>query len=476
MANIIYTTEGPNLRVPGLPYEDPFDKVKPVVLDAVPSEREIIDLIAQSDASTLVNPWSVSVVKGFQAYIPTTYRRITRDMPAEMKQELFGDENQALPESLSILLQLQTELDSKAATIDAATINRRRDLGTVVNKAHLVNRLYLIGRLYGHFPEMEYPMLFGGLTDPETWDVALTDMKLTFVEFMKSIPLGGRVYETYVKKPELSDAEIQRRYPYLEWLKQKLGDNLSGVLLYGSAARSDNPEQYSDFDNWVKVRDIRAAHEVLRGTCPVVVGNDVVENRACLEIPGAKHLGIHVSLDDPAYQHKHIRFLHDSREFLLHTQVLCGEFPFPLVEQDEVVERGLSQAHSKLKSIAGSLNWAYFSPERLVGKPALYEFIVKNIRFFLQHSLNAIVEPNFRDKQTLDALLAERGLRVPKYADDLEHIRASLVYATRAVFFLQEELITKHKPNFDFVGDAQQYKPSEDIEKLWDILPMSDPS
>jgi hypothetical protein len=47
------------------------------------------------------------------------------------------------------------------------------------------------------------------------------------------------------------------------------------------------------------------------------------------------------------------------------------------------------------------------------------------------------------------------------------------LYATRAVFFLQDELIRGHKPNFSFVGDEQAYKPSQDIERLWDILPTS---
>jgi hypothetical protein len=209
------------------------------------------------------------------------------------------------------------------------------------------------------------------------------------------------------------------------------------------------------------VRDVGRAHKALAGTCPVVIDGRVVEMRGCEaeEPEGSKHVGIHIFPDSEEYIIRHIKFLHDSREFLEHTRVLYGDFPFIKVRQDEVVERGISQAYLKLKTIAGSLNWAYSAPEKILGKPSLFEFIVKNVRFFLQHSLNAIDEPRFRGKDELNELLAQRGLRIPEYRPDLAHIRHSLLYAMVAVLQLQKEFIQAgRKPNLAFLTERRRFE------------------
>jgi hypothetical protein len=460
MANVLFEDRGKNFQVPGLPYEETFNFVRPVILDAVPTIPNLENLLAESDCDTLTNPWSLPVIRGFQAYIPTTFKRVTQNMPPEMLGDYFGIEAGWVPEQERILLQLQTEIEAKAATIDAAIIHGRRELGTVVNKAHLLNRIYNIGRIYGHLQEREdAPFLFGDLTDSTTWDSALSDMKIQFMEYLMEVPQGTRRHAKRTRKVEVSQKELHEKYIYVEWLKEVLGDNLLGVLCYGSATRTDDPAGYNDFDNWVRVRNVRAAHKVLAGTCPSVIDGKVEEFTAGehVEPNGAKHLGIHIFPESEEYALRHIKFLHDSREFLNHTRVLYGEFPFIKVAQDEVIERGISQAYLKLKTIAGALNWAYSSPEKIRGKPSLFEFIVKNTRFFLQHSLNATEEPRFRDKTELNKLLAERGLHIPQYDDNLGHIRHSLLYAMTSVLTLQREFIDSgRQPQLDFLVDRKR--------------------
>ena len=263
MANVIFEARGQNYQVPGLPYEETFRYVRPVLLDDVPTIADLERLLGEADAETLTNPWSLPVVRGFQAYIPTTFKRVTHGMPPELLTELFGVEETWVPEAERVLLQLQTEIEAKAATIDAAIIHGRRELGTVVNKAHLLNRIYRIGSIYGHLKEREYPFLFGDLRDETTWDEALSAMKRQFIEYMMEVPQGERRHEKRIRKVEVSAADLQEKYVYIDWLKDKLGDDLIGVLLYGSAARTDDPEGYSDFDNWVRVRDVERAHRVL---------------------------------------------------------------------------------------------------------------------------------------------------------------------------------------------------------------------
>ena len=461
MVNILFEDIGPNFQVPGLPYEDMYSRVRPLVLDGIPTTKELADLLESTDSDTLTNPWSVTVLRGFRDYIPTTFKRTTGTMSPQMLSELFGIDTNWVPECDRVLLQLQTEIEAKAATIDAAIVHYRRELGTVVNKAHLLNRLYMIGRIYGHLKEREYPFLFGDLTNERTWDAALSDMKYQFMEYMMEIPQGMRRHTKKIRKTETSKKEVADRFIYVEWLKQKLGDDLVAVLLYGSAARTENPEEYHDFDNWVRVMDVRKAHRLLAGTCPVVYEGRVVNGKDIEDAegeypPGAKPVGIHIFPDNEEYIIRHIKFLHDSREFLKHTRVLYGEFPFIKVGQDEVIERGLSQAYMKLKTIAGSLNWAYVTPEKIMKKPSLFEFIVKNVRFFLQHTLNATEGPAFRDKHELNARLADRGLYIPEYRKELEYVRESLLYAMVSVLQLQKEFIESgRKPNLGFLGEKR---------------------
>jgi predicted nucleotidyltransferase len=453
MARIIHETLGRNYQVPGLPYDQAFIYVRPILFDDVPSMEEISRSLAEVSIDTLVNPWSLQVIKGFRDYIPTTFKRITNGMAAPQLEELFGVDRNWVPEADRILLQLQTETEAKGATLDAAIIHNRRELGTVVNKAHVLNRLYMIGRIYGHLKERDYPFLFGDLMDETKWDDALSQMKLQFIEYLRELPLGSRTYRIQTRKADVGTAEL-REYPFIEWLQRKLGDNFLGALLYGSAARTNDPSKFNDYDNWVRVRDVSAAHRALRGTKPEVVDGRVIEG-GDEGIPGAKHLGIHLFPEEDEYLYRHILFLHDSKEFRKHTRVLYGEFPFPRVQMDEVVERGVSHAYVKLKTIAGSLNWAYNAPEEIIGKPSLFEFIVKNLRFFKQHSLNAMGTPKFRDKQELDALLAQEGLAIPPYKPDAQYIRESLVYALHSVLRLQKAFLEYDRvPKFDFVARA----------------------
>jgi len=467
MANILYETIGRNYQVPGLPYEEKFEYVKPVVFDDVPTRKDVVDLLSTADSKTLVNPWSLQVIRGFRDYLPTTFKRITHKMPSDTLEELFGVDANWIPESDRILLQLQCETEAKGATLDAAIVHDRMSLGTVVNKAHTLNRLYMIGRLYGHLNERPgYPFLFGDLSDKTTWHDALSDMKLQFIDYIREMPLGSTRYKIRTRKADVGADEI-KDYPFIEWFKQKLGDNFMGALLYGSAARTKDPALYSDFDNWVRVHDVQAAHKVLRGTCPAVLDGKVVEGDAS-HAPGAKHLGVHLFPEDDEYLFRHILFLHDSKEFRKHTRILYGQFPFPVQPMEEIIERGLSHAHLKLKTIAGSLNWGYSAPEKIVGSPNLFEFIAKNKRFFLQNMLNAIATPQFRDKQVLDALLRTRGMEVQKYRDDPDYIREALISTFIDTFALQKEFVAYSRtPKLDFLGHTSV---AADPAGHWDRL------
>ena len=460
MNKVIYDNVGPSKKIPGIPYEDRFSLVRSIIFGNIPSPKELEAILAETTDEVMITPWSLDVVHGFRDYVPTTFRMVTEKMSQSQIEDLFGKESSWMPEPDRVLLQLQSELDAKSATIDAAIIHNRKDFGSIINKTHLINRIYNIGRMYGFIHDRgdRYPFLFGNtFHDPQTWDDVLISIKQLFIEFFQQVPLG-RWYELKNRGVEASPEELKSRFVYVDWLKEKLGDNLVSVLLYGSAARTEDPAKHSDFDNWVRVKNVPAAQHALKGTCPVVYQGKVISGSDQQHLEGSHHLGIHLFPESPDYIVRFIRFLHDSREFLQHTKVLEGEFPFIKVAQDEVIERGVSQAYIKLKTIAGALNWAYIYPEKLMGRPALFEFIVKNTRFFYQHALNALEGPQLRTKADLNRRLEERGIQIPEYKSDEQYIKTSILYAMQSVLTLQSDFVRSgRQPNLRFLYDRTDY-------------------
>src|SRR3989338_6862421 len=110
MTKILYEDKGLNFQVPGLPYEENYKYVRPVILEDIPTVSDIEYLLGSSDKDTLTNPWSLDVITGFRDYIPTTFKRVTANMPHEMLNGLFVLDKEWFPESERVLLQLQTEI------------------------------------------------------------------------------------------------------------------------------------------------------------------------------------------------------------------------------------------------------------------------------------------------------------------------------------------------------------------------------
>jgi len=467
VADVLFTHTGDFFRIPGIPYGDRFQVFQPVVYDGIPEIDQLRQLVDQAPYDTMVSPWPRNTLLGFRDFVPTTYKRMTSPLSEENLQAWFGDSHSDIPDEKRVLLQLQTENDSKGATIDSLLINHRWGVEVVANKAHLLNRLYNIGRLYGHVPERDNaPFLFGDLTQEHTWPEAIIAMKQMFLEFMEELPLSSRPYDIAVRGVEVTPEQLRTKYSYLETFKSMLGDDLVAVLNYGSAARTDDPARYSDFDNWLVVRDVPRALRIFNGTCPFVH-----EGKVHLNVPehlhpkDSKHLGMFFMPDSPEFLRRYVQFKDDSIEFLLHTKVLYGELEFPIVSQDEVMERGMSAAYTKLKSLQGSISW----PDKLLGKPPLFEFFVKICRFYMRPMLNILEKPWYRPKEVLDKELLKRGIKIPKYVNDVNKLREGILYALHHTFRLQEEFFQSgRKSSLAFMSD-QQYIPTEDIIDQRDI-------
>lgn len=488
IANVIFRSAPiPNLKFEGVPYVESYPYNQSVIFDGPVTSDQIRYTLASAPPDTMVNPWTVQILQGFEAYLPTTFKRATQSMGIDTYQRLFCTDRFEEPGEAVILMQGQTETESKGATIDAAIANYRWDLGTVANKVHLANRLYVIGRIYNHLEKRrgppDNPFLFGGnIEDPRNWTKIMMDVKQQLMEYLLEMPvtLGTRRYDTVVRGVEATDEELKERFGHVEWLKSVHGDNLVADLLYGSGSRTSDPAKYNDLDNWLVVKDVRKAQLATQGMKPFLFEGKVYTGIPEDQHPkGSKHIGINYFPDNKEYITRHFRFLHDPIEFLLHTKVLYGEFELPVVAQDECIERGICSAYSKLKSVAGALNWGFSWPERVVGKPPLFEYNVKILRFFLQHVLNAMEKPWFRSKEDLDERLFNMGVVIPKYSEDHAHIQNSLLYAVAKIMVLQEHFFRMgRRPNLNFIVD-HKYVPADQIllpkDLVWKVKPPKNP-
>jgi hypothetical protein len=257
------------------------------------------------------------------------------------------------------------------------------------------------------------------------------------MDFYKSLPMNLHDIGYEAKTARLSQRE-KSKYGYLEWLKERLGDNLDSVIVYGSSLMEEN---YNDFDNIVLVHDLDQAYDVLKGTRPSFLDGKIVSSSAA-----GKHIGINILPSADRILQKYLRFNNNPIMVMKSSKVIHGSVDFPVVSLEEAAERGLSQTHVKLKLIAGGLNWVYTHPEKIIGKPSLFDYFVKNIRFLFQNALYLTEGDTTSTKTQLDGRLKkDYGITIPSYSDDPNKIRSSMVYSRHACASLYDVLLPKIK-------------------------------
>jgi hypothetical protein len=448
-------------RVPGIPKTDDFNSTHTVITDRNLRIEDLEHILRNSDPRSISHIFPINCLTDMMEYLPTTFHKIKGKISPYM---IPTSENPA-PDMEKVRMRLKTRIQVASATMGPPIIDGQRDLGSIASKLNHINKIYLISRQYGLLGKRPYPILFGDITDPKNLDSALIDMKVTFVEFMEELSLGNRTYETTVLTEEdnrrpVTPRIMREKYPHVEYLKGILKSNLQGIVLYGSAAATDDPSKYSDLDNLVLVGDVRKALESLKCRRPFAHGGKVIECLGKEPPEGAKHIGMNVLPASKESFIKYLRSLHDAREYYNHSQILYGEIPMARISMDEVMESGISCAYSKFHSCMGNLKRAYLNPENLSARRGLYEFFAKTPRFFLQHTLNAMGKPPaYRSKEELNARLEEAGMGIPEFNPDTGHIRRTMMQTAINVLQLQREFSDfERKADFSFFTDGKYCK------------------
>ncbi|MBN2145446.1 MAG: hypothetical protein JW774_12590 [Candidatus Aureabacteria bacterium] len=275
----------------------------------------------------------------------------------------------------------------------------------------------------------------------------LIEIKKRLIRYMEQLPAACRREEKMsARAPDSLPAEEKRKFGYLEWLKEKLGENLRAVVVYGSSVRED--EDYHDYDNYVVVRDLDEAYKVLKGagiTYDIETG----------QVHWQGHAGKEVTLNlitESAYPYIS-RYNQYCDRTVNQCKIIHGEVSFYRVSSGEVMERSMSSCYIRLKMLRSAAVWISRNPSELVGKPALFEFFVKHAQFFMTVNLNLNhPENDFRvlSKEELREELRKVGIEPLTCRSDPAYIARSMVQAAVDAFRIHAMFLENIPPDFSF--------------------------
>jgi len=429
---ILHQYEGEFTHYEGLPVFDPRDKTITLVTDGTPSLSLFKRLYVEAGKTHFIFPYSMHELLGYRTFLPSTYHKIAASL------------DQSLPPAVGLkaqVLQARTELHTKVSTIDSAVINGRRDLRTTVSKVRQCLRLH--GLLMPLGAKMPHAREFGPYTEERQEDILL-EVKMRLMRLYENIEWPFTAVPQRELKADINDDD-RKKFGYIGHYRRLLGDNLTGIVAYGSSTRSDDPASYGDFDNWFIVHDIPAAYALLRNTKPhlhTTTGDVVtIDEELAKKDPAYKHIGILLLPHNSKVRNQYLRALHDIDEFAQTIRVLYGSVSLSVLSPAETVEQGIVQAYVKAKTLVGAV-MTNEDQMNMTKKPALYDYFRKNSRFFFKHAIKR-VHSGLMTKEEADAKMKERfGIEIAPSGDDWETLHQGILYTRLAAAHMQKELLS----------------------------------
>jgi len=359
--------------------------------------------------------WTPTEIALIEEYIPSMYYRIAKELDIEKN----GETKEKI---VKLAFQIQSELTNKSSTIDAGIIHKRRDEGAVSSAIYNLGRINRILEILGMEPRTELPE--NVLTGDEL-DEILIQIKLRYADILINLPEWAQPVEVVNKRERLS-SEQRQRYSYIDDILGICGEDVVAIALYGSASKETNPDNYSDYDNFLVVRN-----GSLEGLYPKLKGRKFTHQ-------DGKHIGFNL-VEESAFT-KFIRLNHNPNEHLKHTTVLYGHLDFPVVSEAEICERGTSYAVLRAKSLKSACPWITKNPGSLLNKKALFDYFQKTPLFIIQSALNYTEGVACRTKDEIKSRLAEIGGDVLPFKPDRKYI----VHATYQAAVWATQLLEKY--------------------------------
>jgi len=429
---VLGVAEGEYTRYPGLPENETRHRTLTLITKDIPSAEFFRDIDRMFGEQYILFQYTLDELTGMRHGLPSTFHRIASLFP-----DLFPD---VTVNPRARMLQIQTEIQSRVSTTDAAIIHSRRTMDTATSKVRTLLRIGGLCEGIGIRTDF-HAADFAPYTEERIDDI-LIQFKREMIGLYNRIDWPLTQVPTVTLEERLTPSE-KIKFGYREWMRSTLGDNLDAIGVYGSSTQTDDIEKYDDYDNWVIVKDLPAAYNALRATKPKY---DLSQGTISAE---GKHLGILLFPSGGKMLDDYMRFLDDSEEFRTKMKIIHGSLTFPITLPRENTERGISQSYVKAKTTADAVANFLHKPEQLLNKN-LFEFFVKILRFNYKNAIR-YHEGIVLTKEELDKRLRkEHGIAVPKYREDAKYLVEQLIYARQCTAYLQRELFKGIELNYDY--------------------------
>lgn len=348
--------------------------------------------------------WTRSELPLIQDYLPSSYFRIARELNHGIRR--FEDRR------INLAFQFQSELIIQFSTLDAGIIHGRRDSGSVGSKIHNLGRVYKIARVLG----IETPEFIpDSVLNSGDLDEILIQAKLRYSEILKNLPNWMDYALTLSKTTSLSEEE-KVKFQYAQEIANFLEGDLVAMALYGSASREEDPEKYSDYDNYAVVKDgsLLRVYQKLKDTKPVH--------------SDGKSIGL--NLVEESLFTKCMRLTHEPNEHLLSTKMLYGTLDFPVVSNSEAYERAISYSMIRAKCLRSACSWITADPQKILDKEALFDYFQKMQLFILETGLNISEGELPRSKDKMKERLRDFNGEVMPFVPEPEYLVRTTYKAT----------------------------------------------
>jgi hypothetical protein len=404
-----------------------------------PFFRKLID---ETPRDVFPQPWTLQEIERMGIYLPSQYRKIEETLDGRLQRLVLTNPVSEEESMIRTIFQLQTELAQKISTLDSFILENRGGEKTVLNKIYLYNRFTAI-------------LVATGLMDPRAAEYLpyeyrgdprdlLIKIKKRMIEYLEQLPMACRSMEMITAKaPSPLPGDEPRKFGYVEWLKKQLGENLQAVVVYGSSAREN--EDYHDYDNWVIVKDLDQAYSKLKGAG---LTYDIATGQVHWQGKEGKEVTLNLATESLyAFASRYNQFCDRA---LNQCKIIYGSVRFYKVTQEEVLERSISSCYIRLKMLRSCAVWIARNPEEIVGKPALFEFFVKNAQFFMTVRLNLHDKFRVISKEELRAELAKIGIAPIPYEPDPAYIARNMIQAAVNASRIHALFLQDVTPDFSF--------------------------
>jgi hypothetical protein len=267
-----------------------------------------------------------------------------------------------------------------------------------------VHNLNSVATVMGH-PELliDESILESGVEKDVVKNV-LFQVKKNATKLLKDVDVKTDSYLTLEKHT----SELQ----YPKFFKDKFGQNLDSIMLYGSSAKGEG----NDFDNVIVLKNLPDnLYDLIVNTSPNENGKEV----------GAIFV--------PKYVLDKFLYINVGNTLFRQTaKVLEGKIDIPIESDNYEIFKDMYHAGIGSGKLISSMNLVYRDPNIFFDKPGLFEFFMKLNRFTyhgLMQNKGYVIKSK---EEMLDSLKNDFDYVTPKFKADSNYIQESFLYANKA--------------------------------------------